>query len=320
MWDGGYPSIRIENFPIASIQISNAMSVVIKYISSSQSHSQGLKAIHFLSSSIGHIIITLIYDRPLSESEFVPFAMSLQSFLIDQAINEINSNEISIIGRSKGTKHIIGKDYIYEMLKLADGRELIYKQIDGGFSNPNSFVNGKVLDWMCGIIQRHIVGHCRADCPDLLEMFCGNGNHTVAIAGYFRRVVAVELNKLLCIAAEENCQTNHILNALIVACDSDKFASIILRNRTYVDKHHQDVQYSFGTVVVDPPRCGLDKRTRKMLEAYEFIVYISCNPVALIRDLEELSITHEILELGFFDHFAYTPHLESGVLLRKKKS
>lgn len=99
----------------------------------------------------------------------------------------------------------------------------------------------------------------------------------------------MELNKNLCAAAVENCTRNGVNNVKIVACDSEKFASIILRNRTFVDKTRiEQLPYEFRAVVVDPPRCGLDAKTRQMLANYDFIIYISCNPEALMRDLEQV--------------------------------
>ena len=77
--------------------------------------------------------------------------------------------------------------------------------------------------------------------------------------------------------------------------------------------------YDFSTVLVDPPRQGLDPDTRRMIAAYDTIVYISCSPDSLARDLKELQQTHDLERFAVFDQFCYTPHLESGVMLTKKK-
>jgi len=75
--------------------------------------------------------------------------------------------------------------------------------------------------------------------------------------------------------------------------------------------------YDFSTIFVDPPRAGLDEGTRKLASRFENIIYISCNPSTLIRDIEALRKSHKIKDLAFFDQFPYTPHLESGVVLQK---
>ena len=79
-------------------------------------------------------------------------------------------------------------------------------------------------------------------------------------------------------------------------------------------------KYNFSTVLVDPPRAGLDGKTRALVAGFRDIIYISCNPEALRRDLEELLQDHDIKRFAVFDHFAYTDHLECGCYLRRKES
>ena len=68
---------------------------------------------------------------------------------------------------------------------------------------------------------------------------------------------------------------------------------------------------------MDPPRSGLDDTTRALAKDFSNIIYISCNPETLHRDLEELTKTHEIIRFALFDQFAFTNHIESGVILKK---
>jgi tRNA (uracil-5-)-methyltransferase len=212
---------------------------------------------------------------------------------------------------------------------LADGRILTYKQVDGVFSNPNSHVNVSVLDWLCANMQQlQKETACNMtnnlDFPtddkkmDLLELYCGNGNHTLALASSFRRVLAVELSKVLVEAAIENLRENGIDNVTVVACDSEKMAHSILRKKTYFDPKSLSEELHFGIVLVDPPRAGLDCTTRELVARYNTLIYISCNPSALIKDLLELQKTHIIIAAAAFDHFPYTPHLEMGVILQKR--
>eukprot|EP01041_Mallomonas_annulata_P012431 gene12431-26149_t len=109
-------------------------------------------------------------------------------------------------------------------------------------------------------------------------------NYTVA-TGITLRLLAVELNKSLCTAAEKNLQMNNINNVKILNCLSEKFANQILRKKKYFDE--KGVEYNFHTVLVDPPRCGLDDVTCALIANYEMIIYVSCNPIALMRDLNK---------------------------------
>ena len=72
------------------------------------------------------------------------------------------------------------------------------------------------------------------------------------------------------------------------------------------------------TVLVDPPRAGLDRATRALVRGFARVVYISCNPETLRRDVATLSATHRLSRFAVFDQFPYTPHLECGVVLQAK--
>jgi len=74
------------------------------------------------------------------------------------------------------------------------------------------------------------------------------------------------------------------------------------------------------TLFVDPPRAGLDATCRSLAAKFERIVYISCNPETMVRDVQELLPTHDILRVAAFDQFPYTPHLEAGIVLQRKES
>ena len=78
--------------------------------------------------------------------------------------------------------------------------------------------------------------------------------------------------------------------------------------------------YQFSTIFVDPPRAGLDDTTRKLASEFDQIIYISCNPETLKRDLETLALTHTIQRFAFFDQFAYSEHIECGVILKRVKN
>jgi hypothetical protein len=80
MWEGGYPIVRVDDFPIASIQIFKVMPELLTFITPYSILSSGLKAIHFLSSSIGHIVYTLIYEQKIAEIDWLPAATQLREF------------------------------------------------------------------------------------------------------------------------------------------------------------------------------------------------------------------------------------------------
>ena len=79
----------------------------------------------------------------------------------------------------------------------------------------------------------------------------------------------------------------------------------------------EEAQRRTDVVLVDPPRCGLDDVTRQLVAYYDHILYVSCNPTALLADLAKLE-GYTVERLAVFDHFAYSQHLEVGVHLRKR--
>jgi tRNA (uracil-5-)-methyltransferase len=74
-----------------------------------------------------------------------------------------------------------------------------------------------------------------------------------------------------------------------------------------------------NTVLVDPPRAGLDSATVQLVSRFNDIIYISCNPQTLAENLQQLCKTHDIVRLAVFDQFPYTHHIESGVWLQKRQ-
>jgi tRNA (uracil-5-)-methyltransferase len=180
MWEYGGPNIVVESFPIASIQIFNVMTVLLRLIELEAKLYDDLRAVNFLSTSVGDLIITLVYERPLDGAVYLPQIEALRQTLLSMDIESVG--EISVIGRSKAVKLVAGRAWVMEELSLADGRLLRYKQVDEGFSNPNSSVNARVLDWLCEAAAM-INTDASVGGLDLLEMYCGNGNHTVALAG-----------------------------------------------------------------------------------------------------------------------------------------
>lgn len=165
MWDEGKPAVLVEAFPISSIQIYNVMPVLLEKIQSSSDYECiccGLASVHYLSTLSGALTITMNYDLSNinsfedevngSKCIWRIAAERLHSELIAAVISNVQS--ISIIGRTKGVKVVIGADLVNEILHLADGRSLRYKQVEEGFSNPNSVVNQRALDWLCSVAQQ----------------------------------------------------------------------------------------------------------------------------------------------------------------------
>mmetsp|Transcript_151778 Transcript_151778/g.467885 ORF Transcript_151778/g.467885 Transcript_151778/m.467885 type:complete len:352 (+) Transcript_151778:245-1300(+) len=307
VWGGPY--VPMETFPAASEAICEMMPRLLRRLHEDDVLAEGLSAVHFLSTLSGELVISLFYNTPLHE-DWLQRATEARAALGDEAT-------LSVIGHSKGVARTVGRDYVTEVLHLSDGRRLSYRQMVGSFSNPNAYINQDCLGWLCETMQRLDAAYGVCKSSDLLELYCGNGNHTCALAGHFRRVLAVELNKTLCGAATHNLAQNGVSNAKVVAMDSAKFCFRVLRAQVWKDPETQE-EYRFRVVLVDPPRQGLDANTLKLVARYDAVVYISCGAEALAGDLGRLRETHEVAHAAFFDHFAYTPHIETALCLVRR--
>ena len=224
---------------------------------------------------------------------------------------------------------ILGVDFVREEL-VVDGAPLQYKQLEGGFTQPNAGISVQMLQWAKNAAvyddaraardagTNPSQTHERRD-DDFLELYCGNGNFTVAMAPMFRRVLATEVSKVSVAAAKENLVANGVTNVDVVRLSSEELTRALDEGKTFERLNGVDLsEFDLKTVLVDPPRAGMGPEVTKFVSRFGRIVYISCNPKTLAEDVRALAETHEVRRFATFDQFPYTPHLECGALLVAK--
>ena len=156
---------------------------------------------------------------------------------------------------------------------------------------------------------------------DLCELYCGGGTFTVALAPNFDRVVATELSKASVALAERNLATNAVENVRVARVPAEEVAGALKTGTTPRRLQNLDVdlsQMGRGSLFVDPPRAGLDETCAQIAAGFDRIIYVSCNPETLARDVRLLAPTHSIERVAAFDQFPYTDHLECGVVLERR--
>mmetsp|Transcript_25386 Transcript_25386/g.24288 ORF Transcript_25386/g.24288 Transcript_25386/m.24288 type:complete len:297 (+) Transcript_25386:893-1783(+) len=260
--------------------------------------------VRFVTTQSDNAVITLCYKCPM-KPEWQAEA--------DKAALLLN---VKIVGRSRKVKKIAGGDETIEEIYTVNNRALKYCQTEGAFSQPNAKVCEKMLEWALNVTND---SHDR----DLLELYCGGGTFTAAMAQNFRKVLATEISKASVELANRTFKANDVNNIKILRLSSEEFTEAYEEKRTFqrvTDAKIQFKDYDISTVLVDPPRAGLDPATCALLCRFDKIVYISCNPVTLARDVGVMSETHRVERIAAFDQFPYTHHLEGGVLLIKKDS
>jgi len=291
--------IEITDFPIADNAICALMPKIMEAINQSDILKRKLFQVEYLSTLSGDMLVTLIYHKQLDD-EWIEVARSLKDAL-----------GIHLIGRARKMRLLLDQDYVVESLNV-DGKTLKYKQIEASFTQPNAKMNEHMLSWARA---------CASDSldHDLLELYCGNGNFSLALADKFRRVVATEISKTSIYAANDGKAMNDIHNVDFARVSAEEFTAHmngIKKRRRLEDLKLEDAD--FGTVLVDPPRAGLDPDSCEMIAQYPRIIYISCNPDTLEQNLKQLSTTHEVKQFALFDQFPYTHHVECGAYLVKK--
>lgn len=210
-------------------------------------------------------------------------------------INTLKDNCTSIIINNKNNfKCIYGNDYIINTIG-----NMKYYVTNDGFFQINEDVTYKLYSKIkeyANLNGNEIV----------LDLYCGSGTIGIFLSDKCKEVVGVEINKYSIECAKKNLELNNINNCKFI-CDSTDNINLNI---------NPDV------IVVDPPRSGLSKKTIEDIINFKVkkIIYVSCDPMTLVRDLKKLNEYYDILEITPFDMFPNTHHVESVALLQIKNN
>ncbi|MDS1371133.1 tRNA (uridine(54)-C5)-methyltransferase TrmA [Aliarcobacter butzleri] len=291
--------LKINSCEMVSHHIKELMPKLIDELQNDLELSFKLFAVEFLGSSTKDMLVTLIYHKKL-EASWIQKAKEIEKRL-----------NIKIIGRSKKQRLVLTNDYINETLNISN-QNFFFAYEENGFTQPNTNVNVQMIEW--------VLENTKNSSKDLCELYCGGGNFTIPLSTKFRKVLATEISKTSIKSALRNCSLNKIESISFIRMSAEDFVQALNKVRAFNRLKNINLDdYEFDTIFMDPPRSGLDDTTRNLAKDFENIIYISCNPETLHRDLEELTKTHEIEKFALFDQFAFTNHIESGVILRKLK-
>jgi tRNA (uracil-5-)-methyltransferase len=289
--------LKIDSCQIVSPQIQEIMPKLLNLLMEDLILSYKLFAVEFLGSATNDMLVTLIYHKKLDE-EWNKLAKQIEKKL-----------NIKVMGRSRKQKITLSSDSISETLNI-NNKNFKFAYQEGGFTQPNTNVNVQMIEWVLNNIE--------TSSNDLCELYCGGGNFTIPLSTKFNKVLATEISKTSIKSALKNCELNNIDTISFIRMSAEEFVQGLQEVRVF--NRLKDVNlkdYDFDTIFMDPPRSGLDDTTRTLAKDFENIIYISCNPETLHRDLKELTNTHKIVRFALFDQFAYTNHIESGVILKK---
>ncbi len=178
---------------------------------------------------------------------------------------------------------------------------------EGSFHQVNSAMAARLLEWVRGQIGG-------ATSARLLDLYSGSGFFTLGLADLFSGVLGVDYDARAIHEATVNAQKRGVAPAKFLAADVGE----------RIDPLLEDTSLAGGVILIDPPREGLPPAVTTALSAKgsERLIYISCNPATLARDLKGLAGTgsgrYSFKALGIFDMFPQTAHIEAVAVLQRK--
>lgn len=214
---------------------------------------------------------------------------------IKTIVQNINNKHTSMV---LGQKNIVlyGKGYVTD--ELCDLRFNI---------SANSFY--QVNKSQTQVLYQEVFNACKLEKSDIvLDAYCGTGTIGLVLSKHCKQVYGVEINKNAIKDAISNAKNNKIKNCYFVNDDASEFMHQLSINNDHID-----------VLIMDPPRTGSDKKfLNNVLKVMPSrIVYVSCGPETLVRDLTILTKKYKVNSIQPVDMFPYTDHIETVVSLIK---
>ena len=195
--------------------------------------------------------------------------------------NELISGVSSLMIDVLSKKFMVRKDSFFQVNK--EGISLIYKE---------------VID----LVKK-------LNCNIIYDLYCGTGTISLLVSDYAKKVIGIEVIEDAVRDAKSNAKLNNITNTEFYLGD--------------VSKVINKLKFVPDTIILDPPRSGISKDLIEFLLSLKVknIIYVSCNPLTLARDINLLDSCYELKSIKLVDEFPNTYHLESITFLnlRKKK-
>ena len=216
---------------------------------------------------------------------------------VKSIVKNINTKNTNVI-LGKENINLYGNGYIEDKLG-----EYIFKISPLSFYQVNPIQAEKL--YQIGVEAANINNN-----DVVFDLYCGIGTISLFMSKYAKKVYGIEIIEEAIEAAKENARINGVENVEFIAGDVE----VILDNLIHKNKIIPDI------VMLDPPRRGLDsKSVENILQIRpKKLVYISCNPATLVRDLAKLEEDYDIKRIKPVDMFPFTSHVECVALLNLK--
>ncbi|MBR1413353.1 MAG: class I SAM-dependent RNA methyltransferase [Bacilli bacterium] len=202
------------------------------------------------------------------------------------------ANKFNIKGIIYNNKCIYKDNYFYE--KINNYR---FKVSYNSFFQVNPYITSKLFNYLEENINEGII----------LDLYSGVGTLSIVASKNANKVYSLEIVENAIKDGILNSKLNHVNNIEFIGGNVNKTINMINDN--------------IDTIIVDPPRSGLDNKTFDSIIKIRpnKIIYISCNPNTLMRDLSKFKEDYNFDKIKLFDMFSYSEHVETVCLLKLKK-
>ena len=247
----------------------------------------------------GQIMVVLVLGSPIlpSKNNFVKALRKVHPEITTVVLNVNNKQTSMVLGEKE--KPIYGPGFIKDKLCGCTFR-----------ISPKSF-------YQVNPVQTEVLYNTAMDYAELtgketvIDAYCGTGTIGLIAAKNAKKVIGVELNKDAVKDARINAKENGITNAEIYAGDAGRFMVDMASKNQKAD-----------VVFMDPPRAGSDEKFLSSVIKLgpKRVVYVSCNPETLARDLKYLTRHgYQAVKIQPVDNFPFCEHIETVVKLVRKK-
>ena len=234
------------------------------------------------------------YEKGTKNIISIDNCLLLDNLINDNIKNIKYSPKDIVIRTSNDGKEILMKDDSSIITSIGDKKYYVSRD---SFFQVNKYLTKNLYDLIRNNIDKKY-NKC-------LDLYCGTGTIGIYISDLVNEIIGIDYNESNINDANKNKELNNITNISFI-CDK-------VENKI-------DTFKDIDLVIVDPPRAGLDNKTKKYLNEInsERIIYVSCDPATLSRDLKDLSVNYNILNVTPVNMFPRTYHVESLTLLERK--
>ena len=158
------------------------------------------------------------------------------------------------------------------------------------------------------MLYQKAIDYAKLDKNDILcDLYCGIGTIGIFASNEVKKVYGIEIVEEAVEAAKENAKMNNVDNIEFIAGDVEKAFKELVEVKNVKPT----------AIIVDPPRRGLDETTiGKILELeVKKLVYVSCNPATMVRDIKMMETKYEVKEIQPVDMFPFTSNVECVAVL-----